>query len=493
MNNQFPASTRRDGFTLVELIVTLLIVGTVIGMSVTFLTTGSNFLTRTETNAADKALAERSVDFIRDRLLYASQIEVVKSTTLPAIRKDQEVIFIGDVSGGAIELTHTGRLYYQRHDTTSPMALGSGVYKGNALALSYKATVGPGKGSSAKSASFDVETRVVRDGKQTQAARQTFDLPNIDPYGEPTESMEDAIASWGKDGPGETFYLIITPSTDGYVQDGLVMHLDAIENSTKGVGASHNPDTSIWSDLSGHGNDVRLMTTDAGFKLDPKPSDRVRSRSIYFDGKYDYATTSPAALDLSSYSAVTVEVCFKNQGTDKIGFLFEYSENWNQYNSGFGVLLNSTGGAVYVARGTIHTNLENPDRTSNSAVNYSYGNQDHSFTTHTNYFNVSSGGVASRLIWIDGARVGFILNGTTSTSTTTPNAFGTAAGSFVAQPFYLANRSGFIEHGYYNTSDQKYYNTAFNGEIASVRIYGRKLTDDEIRQNAEMDRRRFGD
>jgi hypothetical protein len=40
--------------------VTLLIAGVVIGVSVTFLTTGSSFLVRTEMSASAKALAEKS-------------------------------------------------------------------------------------------------------------------------------------------------------------------------------------------------------------------------------------------------------------------------------------------------------------------------------------------------------------------------------------------------------------------------------------------------
>ncbi|MDR2162660.1 MAG: prepilin-type N-terminal cleavage/methylation domain-containing protein [Clostridiales Family XIII bacterium] len=56
----FLRTRARGGFTLVELIVTLLIAGVVIGVSVTFLTTGSSFLVRTEMSASAKALAEKS-------------------------------------------------------------------------------------------------------------------------------------------------------------------------------------------------------------------------------------------------------------------------------------------------------------------------------------------------------------------------------------------------------------------------------------------------
>jgi hypothetical protein len=227
------------------------------------------------------------------------------------------------------------------------------------------------------------------------------------------------------------------------------------------------------------------MVTEGGVrKADPKPSDRVRSRSIYFDGSGDYASmaTSSGILDLSPYDKVTVEVCFKETNVDRTEFLFEYSKFWNINDTGFGVFLNS-GSTTHV-----HTNFRNREVTAshsvtNRPIDYIWANQDNVFTTHTNYYNLSKDGT-SRLVWIDGTKGVFVEVGKENEVANVPQ-FDVGNGNFIPQPFYLANRGNHIDVGNYNS--------AFQGEIASVRIYGRKLTDSEIQRNAEADRRRFSD
>ena len=50
-------------------------------------------------------------------------------------------------------------------------------------------------------------------------------------------------------------------SSTAYVPTSLVAHWDGIDNTlTSGV-RSHDPDATVWSDLTGNGNDVELLST----------------------------------------------------------------------------------------------------------------------------------------------------------------------------------------------------------------------------------------
>ena len=83
---------------------------------------------------------------------------------------------------------------------------------------------------------------------------------------------------------------------EGYIQDGLVLYLDGINNTGNG----HSNTTTTWKDLSGNGNDATLYnmtnSTISGWQED----------GLRFDGVDDFAT-----VDITSTPDVTIEVIVK--------------------------------------------------------------------------------------------------------------------------------------------------------------------------------------
>jgi prepilin-type N-terminal cleavage/methylation domain-containing protein len=463
----------RGGFTLIETIVTLLIVGIAISISITFLTTGSNFLNRTEENASNKALAEHAADFIRDRLLYAREVRVVSASKPPSDTRGGEILFIG--GDGGTKIANTGRLYYWRDGAAPVDILGAGLYRNSELALSYTATItesaiADGAFGSTKAAIFDVEARAVRDGRRTQGARQTFRMYNIGPDSEP--KADRTITSWdaGDPGHGERFYLYISPALIGYVEEGLVARFDAVDNSLDAQGKPyHSPSLTggLWKDISGNGNDTSLTFTD---NISP-----IREKSIYFDGNGDYGLTT-ANLDLSAYDEITVEVCFRVAPGVSPGALFEHTPNGDSYPGAFGLLCNSKQLHDRYTSGMMHTNLSqgiaSPDR---RPANYEFENQTETFQTHSNVF-VLKAGAPPRESYVDGMLQELNYEGDNSTYLDANTPF-SAGSKFANAKFYVANR---------NTNAR-----FFNGEIASLRIYTRRLNADEIKRNADEDQIRF--
>ena len=62
--------------------------------------------------------------------------------------------------------------------------------------------------------------------------------------------------AWAKSGGG-------VPTARGYVQDGLIVMFDGIENSGFGT---NDANASVWADLSGNGNDVNVDLTQASWE-----------------------------------------------------------------------------------------------------------------------------------------------------------------------------------------------------------------------------------
>ncbi|MDR2163045.1 MAG: LamG domain-containing protein, partial [Clostridiales Family XIII bacterium] len=228
------------------------------------------------------------------------------------------------------------------------------------------------------------------------------------------------------------------------------------------------------------------MVTEGGVrKADPKPSDRVRSRSIYFDGSGDYASmaTSSGLLDLSPYDKVTVEVCFKEAVKDQVKMLYEFTENANLpvNTGGFFISTNQNGEDLYP--GEIHSctnNIGHTGTTAHGAKDFKWLNDPSKFCTITMQMSKVADDTG-RLSFVDGVPAPFFMptdredlvdKATDDTNTIDE-------GDFAKANFYIGSRAG--------------KESFFKGEIYSVRIYGRKLTDSEIQRNAEADRRRFGD
>jgi hypothetical protein len=250
-----------------------------------------------------------------------------------------------------------------------------------------------------------------------------------------------------------------------YVADDLVIYLDALNKDGLGDGerSSDSAALNTWKDLSGNGND---------FEFVGNPT--INTRSVFFNGSGQYAV-SKSEINLTQYESFTVEVTFKEADSSKQGMVFEYSPNWNKNLDGFGAFLNSIAGGFVNQR--VHTN--------NGSIivrNYAWNNVAGEYQTHTNIRSriVDPEG---RLTYINGVRVPF-TNDSQGTGTSTPNVVVPAGRAY---KFYLAARFDTNNSG--NPPGPP--GLFFNGDISSVRVYGKKLNDQEIKHNDETDDFRF--
>lgn len=227
------------------------------------------------------------------------------------------------------------------------------------------------------------------------------------------------------------------------VDTGLVVYLDA------GNTRSYPGSGTTWTDLSGNGNHFTLFNS---------PS--FGGNYFNFSGINEYAR-SVSTLDLSSYNSVTIEVAFAaNVDNSLVKMIYEHSGNWNTNTSGFGLYGNSIGNALYVANSQ-HTN----HRQGSGAVNYS-AVVSTQVGVHTNIFSkiVDSSG---RNAFVNGTEVAFV-SGSKTTGTYS---------SFRNDNLFLASRNGTSEFG--------------NCKLYYLLIYGRKLSNSEIKQNFDALRGRF--
>lgn len=214
---------------------------------------------------------------------------------------------------------------------------------------------------------------------------------------------------------------------DIYEQDGLIMHLDAINNTGEGDG-QHSATTNVWKDLSGNGNDGTIYninnTAESGWK----------DNYLSLDGVDDYVAKTGITVDGANG---TIEIVAK-------------------YISGYYMIRsNASGMRTYIysnrtIKGEPHTDI---------------------FFNSDTYVNLSS----RVLKWytVDGTSyfVNYYNNVKSEEKnyTTTSNGTYIAIGSFQdAFPDQLAKM-----------------------DVYSVRVYNRPLTDKEVKHNYGVDKRRF--
>lgn len=233
------------------------------------------------------------------------------------------------------------------------------------------------------------------------------------------------------------------------VTSGLVLALDAADRkSYRGSGTA-------WNDLSGNNINTTLSPTVGGPTFTS-----TNGGAIVFDGSNDY---SSATVNLSSYSQITVEIWLKPSNAIE-SIAFEHSSNWNTNTGGFGLATNSSGGGTNST--LCHTNHNG------NARNYAFTCGTTNYSCHVNIFSniVDSTG---RLTYVNGNLLSFTSIGGWPTTTST-----SAGSAFRNDTLYLASRGGSAAF--------------FNGNIAIFKIYNRKLTASEIKQNFNATRGRFG-
>lgn len=228
------------------------------------------------------------------------------------------------------------------------------------------------------------------------------------------------------------------------VKNGLIVDIDA------GISSSFNGIGSTWIDLSGNGNHFSLFNS---------PS--WSGTSLNFNGSNQYAKSS-STLNLSPYNSITVEVAFApNTTTTPTGMCFEHSSDWNTQSMGFGLVPNSEGSTNYLSN-SHHTNQVN----GTGSFNYN-GTVGTGITVHTNIWTRISDSTG-RDAYING-----VQRGVTVGTRVTGN-YGTFRNDFM----YLSSRAG--------------SSVFYNQKIYYFRVYGRKLMAEEILQNYNVAKSRYG-
>ena len=232
----------------------------------------------------------------------------------------------------------------------------------------------------------------------------------------------------------------IQTKTYDIVTAGLVMHLDA-SNSASYLGTG-----TTWSDLSGFGNNGTIKN---GVTFNS-----ANNGSMVFDGVNDYFVTD-SNFNLSDTDKLTIQIILKTASA-ATAMVLEHSVNWNS-NNAFGIL--STNNKMQITDHNQNYNVYN----SVAAIN------DNNWHLLSTTMDRSLGANDQSLIYIDGNAPNKVnVSGYNSDNN----------GNFTSSKLYISSRAG---TGYF-----------FNGNIAQVLIYKRVLTAEEIQQNFNALKLKYG-
>lgn len=236
------------------------------------------------------------------------------------------------------------------------------------------------------------------------------------------------------------------------VTDGLILYLDAA--NTK----SYPGSGTAWFDISGNNNHFTLYNSPT---LNP-------SKYFTFDGIDDYAR-STSTLNLSLYSAITVLIWFQPLSYPSSGildFIYEHTSNFNSNVGGFVHTYNDTSlGQDYQIflsnRGNAGYNLGVWNKTLFNNLTWKHS----SATIDTNQLSVEN------TLYVNG-------NLTTALSNPVPGYASNNTNTFANDYFYVGTRGGAT------------YFSDMN--ISGIQIYNKVLTSQEILQNYNTTKTRFG-
>ena len=214
---------------------------------------------------------------------------------------------------------------------------------------------------------------------------------------------------------------------DIYEQDGLIMHLDAINNTGEGD-EQHSTSTNTWKDLSGNGNDGTIYninnTEDSGWK----------DNYLSLDGIDDYVSKRGITVDGENG---TVEIVAK---------YISGSYMFRSDASGMRTYICSN----YTVKGEPYMNI---------------------FFNGNLYNNLSS----RVLKWYTVDATSSFVNYYNNVKSEEKNYTSTNDGTYVAIGSFLATNPDQLA----------------KMNVYSVRVYNKPLTDEEVKHNYEIDRRRF--
>lgn len=222
-----------------------------------------------------------------------------------------------------------------------------------------------------------------------------------------------------------------TINLPGYASNGIILHLDAISNTRNG----NNTSSSVWEDLSGNDNDFTMISDGAV---------TFNDNYVRFNG-----VSGMKIIDFSKFETLmSTSNCFT------LEIVFDFDDVWN-----CPIFVNNSNLTISFGYwyGHIITNADDEGR-------YGWDNEDYhkdaSFTAIT--YKTSSDG--TDILYKDGV---------------------------------LLDRNSTVSD-FYNSNGETVYigrngsgTAIYNGNIRSIRLYGRALTEDEIYQNRQLDIERF--
>ena len=244
---------------------------------------------------------------------------------------------------------------------------------------------------------------------------------------------------------------------NGYINSGLILYLDAKNNTRSGYSAT----TTVWEDLSGNNNDFNLN------KFDNTSTSGWQNKSLKFDGVNDYLV-SKEIFDFNNTDALTIQFVdlngelYFNDAIEHGYAIFETSSNYNSYNNSYLVNIDKS----YNKSITLSTHWGNGYNVQTDE-NHLTPNESAMYTLsfnakngYNNYFSIYKNSILRNIT----KSISFNKNMDNFT--------------FNSYPMYIGSRSG---------------TKAFcKMNLASVRIYNRALTEEEIKHNYEIDKLRFG-
>ncbi|MDR0357281.1 MAG: prepilin-type N-terminal cleavage/methylation domain-containing protein [Clostridiales Family XIII bacterium] len=135
-------ANENKGFTLVEVIVTFVILGILIVVSSGLIISSSRLTAHTADRATNSSVADAALDFVAGQLLYAPAVTVIPQNATnefnAALAGERAVVYTGDASG-AVATNGKGMLWFKRADASSAInLLGGSFYHKRLISLQYR-------------------------------------------------------------------------------------------------------------------------------------------------------------------------------------------------------------------------------------------------------------------------------------------------------------------------------------------------------------------
>ena len=248
-----------------------------------------------------------------------------------------------------------------------------------------------------------------------------------------TVYMEDNAGNWSMQ------TLAFTQNTENgpdYVKNGLILHLDGINNTGNG----HSNTSTIWKDLSGNNNNGTVTGATWG------------NTGLSFDGIDDWVPIKEL-----NYNQFTLEAVFEPK--DVLNYEYQY------------IICNLEVGGYGIALNTGNKNL--------FGISYNTNIVDYELLLSQNDINLN---VKNTLTYTnDGKEHKLYLNGNLINSKVDEN-----------RVLGFPNDNTIMALGTNPSGSTNVGLESFNGTIYSARMYNRVLTEQEVKNNYEIDKSRFG-